>query len=171
MKALSLLVLMVFAFLPKVNFGQLGQCPDLPKTYHWQVAEDYAKDRELVKKALRWLCVTPISEDLRDRALANAFVLEWLAGTPEITLDVRTKVLDLPSEHPELLLTFMHGMAYYTILHPKENSEIKKYEAGIKTIVDLANQSKELSKLARIRDLERMMNRGKLNSYLKSELK
>ena len=167
----SILIILLAVLHSAILFGQPGQCPDLPEKYGWRVAEDYSKDRELVKKTLRWLCITPLSEDIRDRALANAFVLEWLAGTPEITMNVRTKVLDFPSEHPELILTFMHGMAYYAMSHPKENNEVKMYEAGIKTVVELAGQSKDLSKLTRIKEFERMMKKGKLTSYLKIELK
>lgn len=171
MRLNSILIFLLLVLVPVKMFCQPGQCPDLPEKYRWITAEDYTKDRELVKKTLRWLCVTPLSEDIRVRALANAFVLEWLAGTPEITMNVRTKVLNFPDEHPELLLTFMHGMAYYALSHPKENNEVKMYEAGIKTVVDLSGQSKELSKLSRIKDFERMMKKGKLTLYLKTELK
>lgn len=165
-----ILSLLIILFIPKSDFGQPGRCPELPDKYQWKNAEDYSKDKELVKKTLNWLCQTPLSEDLRNRTLANAFVLEWLAGTPELTLNIRTGVLKFPDEHPELLLTFMHGMAYYSLLHPKDESELKRYEAGIKTVVDLAEQSKELSKLSRIKELEKMIKKGKLNAYLKAEL-
>lgn len=168
LRHILILLLLVSTVIAK---GQPGQCPKIPESYKWETPEDYMKDRELVKKTLKWLCVTPYSEDIRMRALANAFVLEWLAGTPELTLNVKSEILGFPDEHPQLLLTFIHSMALYVLNHPKEQDEIKKYEAGIQTVVDLSMKSKELSKLAKVKEFEKMIRRSKLKKYLQESLK
>ncbi len=142
-----------------------AQCPKLPEKYEWNSHDDYAKDKQLVTKTLRWLCVTPLGIEVQQRSIANAFVLEWLAGTDEFKLIVDSKVLPFQTEHPELLFTLLHGMALYMIDHPKENNTIKLHTEGLKVVANLATQSKELSKSRSMKKLIHAAKRNKLKAY------
>ncbi|MFN0030682.1 MAG: hypothetical protein ACKVOR_00835 [Flavobacteriales bacterium] len=144
-----------------------AQCPDIPETYHWETAEDYARDKELVKKTLRWLCRTPLGEQVQQRSMANAYVLEWLAGTPEPTISIDTKVLCCTNEFPDLLYTYMHGIALYVLEHEKQKTNAELQVEGLKVVAALAAQSKEISKAGCMRKMLRAAKRGKLKEYVK----
>ncbi len=159
-------ILLIFILHGKVQ----AQCPELPEKYEWNTAEDYANDKDLVKKTLRWLCNTPLGVEVQKRSVANAFVLEWLAGTPELTMNVDTRVLPFETDHPELLYTFMHGMALYMLEHPKETDQIKLHTQGLKVVAELALSSKELSKSRSLKRLLRADRKNKLREYTKELL-
>ncbi len=163
------LVILMFTVLMLGNshgiLAQAGKCPPIPKEYEWKVAGDYEKDRELVKKTLRWLCQTPLGEDVKQRSLANAFVLEWLAGAPDLTISVEQKWLPFLDKHEELLFVFIHGVALYKMDHPNESDESKLYVEGYKAIAELALQSKELSHSRALHPLLRAAKKSKIKQY------
>lgn len=151
-------------------WSQVGRCPQLPQDYVWEVAADYEKDRDLVKKTLRWLCVTPLGADIQQRSVANAFVMEWLAGTPSFTIEIKSDYLQFTQEHPELLFTFIHGVGYYMMDHPEEKAELKLYNEGFKVVANLAAQSKELSKSSSLKPLLKAARKNTIRDYTKQIL-
>jgi hypothetical protein len=143
----------------------VAQCPTLPQNYSWTTADDYAKDEDLVKKTLVWLCNTPLGMEVQQRSAANAFVLEWLAGSPTVMLDVKAAGMPFIDQHPELLFPLIHGMALYSMLHPKEKDAITLHTEGLKVAAKLARQSKELNKSGVVKRLLRKADSGKLKEY------
>jgi hypothetical protein len=170
----SLLVIILFYALglsiSQSISAQIGKCPSIPVEYGWNNANDYEKDRDLVKKTLRWLCQTPLGEDVKQRSLANAFVLEWLAGAPNLTISVEQKWLPFLDKHEELLFVFIHGVALYKMDHPNESDEDKLYVEGYKAVVELALQSKELSHSKALHPLLKAAKKSKIKQYY-SDLK
>lgn len=160
------LIILSLVFLPEdILHAQVGKCPQLPLTYDWVTPADYEKDTELVKQTLRWLCRTPLRAELQKQSLANAYVMEWLAGTPSITLEVETKYLPFVEDHPELLFTFIHGMAYYCLNHPETKNQVRLYLEGFKVVANLAAQSKELSKSPSLKSLLKAAKKNVLKEY------
>ncbi len=145
--------------------GAMAQCPTLPISYSWTTANDYAKDEDLIKKTLVWLCNTPLGHDVQQRSKANAYVLEWLAGSPTVKLDVKTTGMPFIEQHPELLFPLIHGMALYVMQHPKEKDTLVLHTEGLKVAARLAEQSKELNKSADVKRLVRKAKAGKLKEY------
>jgi hypothetical protein len=142
-KQLLVIAFLLIAF--HASHAQEGHCPKIPENYSWETAEDYRKDKDLVKKTLRWLCSTPLGVDIEKRGLANAYVLEWLAGSPSITVDIKTEHLPFLEHHPDLLYSFIHGIALYLMDKPTETDTVKLYAKGFEVVATLAMQSKELS--------------------------
>jgi len=168
MKSLFLLVLCLFMRADIV--AQEGHCPKLPVQYAWETGADYEKDRDLVKKTLRWLCQTPLAVDVQQRSLANAFVLEWLTGVPSVTIEIKTENLPFYKSNPDLLFTFIHGMALYKMDHEDEKNEVTLYCKGFETVSSLALQSKELSKEHDLKPLLKATRKQKLREYVKELL-
>jgi hypothetical protein len=155
-------------------FGQItvnaqeGRCPKLPASYLWETEKDYKKDEDLVKKTLRWLCATPYSVDVEQRSLANVFVLEWIAGSPDILVEVKTDYLPFYLDHPDLLYTFIHAVALFKIEKPGIKDEPTLYKEGFNVIAELAVQSKELSHSHALRPLLKAHKKSKMKEYVKS---
>lgn len=147
--------------------AQTRSCPELPEYYEWNTASDYQASHDLVKKTLKWLCNTPLGEDILKRSQANAFVMEWLAGTPEFTVNIDTQYLPFLEEHPDLLYPFIHAVSYYKMDHPEETKELKLYLRGYKTIANLASQSKEYSKSPALRPLLKASKKNTIEDYVK----
>jgi hypothetical protein len=151
-------------FVPDIS-GQPGRCPKLPETYTWNNADDYKKDYDLVKKTLKWLCNTPLGLDVQQRSIANAFVLEWLAGSPQIRVEIETEKLTFYSKHSDLMFSFIHGVALYMMEKPTVQDELTLYTAGYSTVASLASQSEELSKSGELKPLLKALKKNRIKEF------
>jgi hypothetical protein len=142
-----------------------GRCPDIPAQYEWNSAEEYQKDAELVKKTLRWLTMAPLNVDLAVRSEANLFVLRWLSGTPDYRVDIQTSMLPFLEDHPELLDSFMHGVALGYLTKGQDIGLLDAYAAGFQSVAQIAAQSKTMSKSRALKPLLRAARNQQLKEY------
>lgn len=152
-------------------FAQPGRCPKIPSKFLWETAVDYQKDEDLIRKTLKWLCQTPLGFDVEQRGLANAFVLEWLAGSPSILVEIKTEYLEFAEAQPDLLFSFIHGVALYKMEHPAVKDELTLYTSGFTVVAELAAQSKEFSRQKELRNLLKAYKKGKVKEYTREVLK
>lgn len=149
---------------------QEGKCPKLPDVYKWESAADYGKDFELVKKTLKWLCNTPLGIDVQQRSVANAYVMEWIAGSPDIRVEVETKKIAFYESHPELFFSFLHGIALLKMEKKPPTDELTLYTKGYETVAVLASQSEELSRAPELKPLLKALRKNKLKEYTASSI-
>lgn len=164
---MRLLFLILILGITSVVNAQYAHCPDIPVEYSWVEAADYAKDKEVVVRCIQWLCETPWGWEPEKRSVANAFVLEWIAGTPEITITVESSWIPSVDEHPELLYSMIHGMARYALKHPEIKDMEKLKTEGYKVVASIASQSKEMSSDREIKKLIKAHEKGKLKAWMK----
>lgn len=164
------IALVVLLLTSQKGIGQYANCPPIPEKYAWIEEKEYVQDREQIIRVLKWLCSSPPGWQLKQRSLANAYVLEWLAGTPEFSLVVNSELVPSLGKFPDLLNTMMHGMALYKLEHPDVNDTIKLHTEGLAVIAELAVQSKELSTDREIRKIIKAHKRHKLKAWVKTKL-
>lgn len=143
--------------------------PVLPKEYNRSTAEDFRKDQDLVEKCLVWLCKTPINEDVAYRSEVNYFVMEWLAGSPQITVDVKTKYAPFVNDYPELMFSMIHGMALYALRHKAPYEEEKIHFKGLEVVCDMIETSEKLSQERELRRFLKAKKRDRLKDYIEKE--
>ena len=161
---------MLLVFIPESGVCQFPNCPAIPEKYAWVEKEEYVQDREQIIRTLRWLCTSPPGWQLKQRSQANAYVLEWLAGTPEFSLVVNSELVPSLDKFPDLLNSMMHGMALYKLEHPDVNDSVKLHTEGLAVVAELAMQSKELSSDREIRKIIKAHKRHKLKALVKARL-
>jgi hypothetical protein len=142
-----------------------GKCPDLPETYAWTTAQAYQKDADLVKRTLKWLTNAPMNMDLATRSEANIFVLTWISGAPDLRVEIETENLPFIVSHPELLDSFIHGVALAQMQKEKPLTEVEKYCAGFQSVAQVASWSKSLCKCRQLRALMRAYKKNKVKEY------
>ena len=147
-----------------------GRCPDIPEQYDWNSTEAYQKDAELVKKTLRWLTMAPLHVDLAVRSEANLFVLRWLSGTPDYRIEINTTLLPFLEDHPDLLDSFMHGVALTYLTKGQEVSQLEAYTGGFQSIAQIALQSKSMSKSRTLKPLLRAAKHQDVKQYTQKVL-
>lgn len=142
--------------------------PVIPSTIHWKSASAYKKETESIKRALRWLCCSPLQNELALRSQANAYVLEWLAGTPTLKLNLETKNLNFLDEYPELLFSFIHGAMLYCLEQPKQNDIALVYLSGYEAVIHLAKLDKTMRKSECIKTLKRLQKKKQLKQFIEA---
>jgi hypothetical protein len=92
--------------------------------------------------------------------------MEWLAGTTGITIDVDSRALPFAEENPELLYSFIHGMALFKMKNRGcENVDEMRIQ-GLKAVSKLIEQEEEMKRSKSVKQLMRMSKSDKkLNNY------
>jgi len=140
-------------------------CPEIPKQYGWNTPQEYAADEARVKEVLKWLCSQPLGLDIQKRSLANAYVMEWITGTPSLRLEVNSEAFPFIDQHPELLFSLIQGMAYYAMGHPEEKNAVKLHAEALETVAHHAELSEELSKDGDLKRLMRANRKRQLKEF------
>ena len=147
------------------HFATGQAVPKIPETYGWTSAEEYHRDLPEIKKCLHYLCIAPLADTI-GRSVVNAYVLEWLSGSPELSVDIDTRSLPFLAENEELIFPVIHGMALYQLEHPKEKDNVVLHAKGLKVLAALAESDAELKKAPYLREIFRAAHRKKLESWV-----
>lgn len=166
----GLLIILLLTYTATTVTAQEGRCPKIPSAYSWSADEDYSKDEDLIKKTIKWLCVTPLGVDVQQRSLANAYVMEWLAGAPQIKINITTAHLPFYEAHPDLLFPFLHGIALFKMNKPGITDQLTLYTEGMDVVASLTQQSKELSKSKVLKPLLKAYKKKRMKEYVKQIL-
>ena len=145
---------------------QRSKCPEIPIEHTWNSPEDYRKDSVFVSECLVWLCQAPLYKNMECRSRVNIYVMEWLAGTTGITIDVDSRAIPFAEENPELLYSFIHGMALYKMKNRACENVDEMRVQGLKAVSKLIEREEEMKRSKSVKQLMRMSKSDKkLNNY------
>ncbi len=161
-KIILLVVLVVF------TFSLYGQEYMVPKNVKFDNKEDYATYEPQVKETIDWLLVTSLGKEPNKRTEANAFLMMWLTGTPNVSINVNTDFLPFVKKSPELLMPFIAGCVRYSLDNNYSKDDVQINIAGIETIVAFyRNNRGYLKKDDNIEKYEKLMGKGKLEEDIR----
>lgn len=162
------LFFLFFLMLCGTHFAQ-ASLPTIPDSLVLNNAEDYRRLEKDVEKCLKWLCTAPYGQDIIYRSEANAFVLVWLAGTPDYTITVESKYFDFGSFSEDLIYSFVHAKAYLMLTRGEKWEENKLNLEAMKMVCALVVSSEKMSKTKALKPLIKAYHKDKLEEYLKSK--
>jgi len=96
----------------------LGICAqdfEVSKNYQFDQAEDYAAYEQDVIECFNWLMNTPINEQTEKRRAAYAFLVTWISGSPNVTIEISPQIVTFIEGPPDLLMMFMGGWTKYAL--------------------------------------------------------
>jgi hypothetical protein len=137
----------------------LGQTYEVPTNYQFKSKEDFASYEPQIIQTAIWLESTPIDKEAAKRQQANAFLIKWLEGSPNVTIEIQAYVMDLAKENAEFLAVFMGGWTKYKLQNIDKNDKLKLNLEGVKSVIKLyslggAKKNKAIEKLAKMNDKE-----------------
>lgn len=138
----------------------------LPENIEFKTPEDYTKYESTFVEAAKWLEDTDLDKEQDKRKKINAFIIQYLTGSPSISIEISTNHTKLSEGNEQFLLIYMAGFGKSAIENNKDKS--KKYtfvKAGINSILKVykkgiaVKKNSELNKLAKMDD-------AKLDKYI-----
>ena len=164
-KTILLAALIVFAF------SLYGQEYVVPKNVKFENKADYATYEPQVKETIDWLLTTSLGKEQHKRTEANAFLMTWLTGTPDVTINIYDGFLPFVKKSPELLMPFMAGCVKYSLENGYSKDDVLINKAGIETIVAFyRNNRGYLKKDGDIEKYEKLIEKGKLEEDIRKKL-
>lgn len=140
---------------------------EVPSNYAFSVDADYTKYEADILKGIHWLTNTPIQEQAAKRKDVNAFVMKWITGSPNVSVEINSDVAKFTEANPDLLIIFMCGWTKYSLETKDYTNRNMGYLKGIEAVVDFYSKNKE--NLKKDKDVEKyvkMKEKGTLEKNL-----
>jgi len=150
-----------------ISLSLFSQDFNIPKDYKLVKVEDYALYENDIISCVDWLMNTPLDENLNKRKEANAFLIKWLSGSPNVHIEIKQEIVTFMSTSPDLLMIFMGGWAKYSIKTKDYNNNVEGSMAGIESVIAFYTKNKKL--LKKDRKIEKYIKRqkkGTLKKYI-----
>jgi len=158
-------------FMSLLIFGLKVSAQDyeVPKHYAFKSNEEYIKYEPEIIKAIDWLELTPWNQQVRKRGEAKAFVLNWIEGSPDVTITFNSEIVRMAKNNPELLGSYMYGYTKYAILHKTDFEDKKAKIAGLKGLLAKYNNEPEHKPNAEVDKVNQIDKDGKLDSWITTD--
>ncbi len=114
----------------------------VPKSPILTSPEDYKSYEPDVVNAAKWLEETPLETNIEKRKEANAFVLQWVTGSPTVSITVTNKLLSYFEKNPDLLIVFMASFSRNVIENPSTFTNNSATKAGLLSVLACYEKSK-----------------------------
>jgi len=163
-KLLLLIVCMLAAY------SSFSQQFEVPQNVQLQTKEDFVKYEKDVITATNWLEAVPIGTDDGKRKLVSAFILQWITGSPTVTISVNTFATKLADKNPELVILFMASYTRHALQNNYDTSMINGYVAGVKSVVNLYKLGGKVKKDKFVLEAVKASDDGKLEDWIKSHM-
>lgn len=139
---------------------------NVPEQYTLVAPEDYTKYEPQLMQTIDWYLWRSMAFDADKRKSANEFFIKWVTGSPTVTVDIHTDIVNFIDTTPELLIPFTMGWVKYSIDNNYSKDRIKACSAGIRTAVDYYNKNRSFfTKNENIEKYDKMKE-DKLEKYI-----
>ena len=145
----------------------------VPQNVTLQNESDFKNYESDVVNAVTWLENTPVNQQSAKRKEVNTFLLQWMTGTPTISIDLGEFQTGLTADNPDLLVMYLAGWSKFAIENPAEkDNKLMCNLAAVKSVLNLYsnNLDKGISKNKKIEKLLKM-DESKLQAYVQKEIK
>jgi hypothetical protein len=125
--AILVLLLSISAF-----FAQAQDRPEFPEL---KAKEDYAKSEALFQQVTEWLTETDLDTQEALRMRSNAFMMQWVMGSPTVNVGIGDHLMVLFEKNPQLLAIYMANYASFCISNKENKSTLEPTKAGLQAAV------------------------------------
>lgn len=154
-----------------LSFNSFSQQFELPQNIQLQQKEDYAKYEQDIINAANWYEATPIGTDDDKRKAVGAFIVQWISGSPTVSISMNANFLmKYGGKNPELLVAFMAGYTRY-VLQNHDTSQLKGTTAGIQSVITLYKLGGKAKKEKNLPDAIKAMDEGKLEEWVAAHMR
>lgn len=140
------------------------------KDYKLEKKEDYAKYETDVINMYNWLLTTPLGVEPEKRKAMNAFIVQWISGSPNVTIELSADIITY-MDCADCLVIFMGGWTKYALETKDFDGKVKGNIAGTEGVIEFYTQNKKaLGKNKDIEKLIQLKNDNNLESFIKSKI-
>lgn len=130
MKAIALtFTLSLFAI------GLEAQTFEVPADVKLEKQEDFSDYEDDIKKCFEWLMTVPPGEQQHKKDLANQFMIPWVLGSENVSIEIKPSIVTFMETSPEMLSIFLGAWANYSLTHNYSQDREKCSKAAINAVL------------------------------------
>lgn len=111
-----------------------AQTFEVPRKVTLETAADYKKYEQDIVKAASWLETTDLDKERDKRKETGTFVIGWVSGSPDLTVEINSGVTKLQGDNTDLLLIFVAAYSKYCIGH-KDTDKFGPMKAAVDAMI------------------------------------
>lgn len=145
---------------------------EVPENYTLKVADDYKKYEKEVIACANWLENSPLNENESKRINANAFIMQWLTGSPTVTVNLDAQVVtNCTDKNPHLLILFLAGWTRYALENGYSKDQQKGNFEGFKSIITVYKKGIAIKKDKDLEKIIEIYDKGELETWITKNVK
>ena len=137
----------------------------IPENWKLEKAEDYAMYEDDVINCIDWLADTPLNEQAAKRKEINAFLLQWITGSPYVHIEIRTEIVTFMESSPDLLILYLAGWTRYALTTKNHEDKLGGVMAGLEAVIDFYSEN-PMEKNKHVEKYIKMKKKGKLKEFV-----
>ena len=156
----------VLLFALFISFKASAQTYEVPKNYRLKSTDDYAKYEPDIIKTADWMQQTSWTDQSKKIDAAIQFFLDWVRGTPAVTVNLGQPSLSLSDKNPQLGFTYMSQFSKYALLHKEKFDHTKANVAALRAVIAKYNMEPSRRKDEDIENLIQLDREGRLEEWV-----
>jgi len=137
----------------------------------FQNEEDYAAFENELVKYIDWLESNSLNHPQRQNV--HALIIKWAEGTPKITIDINSYIVDFSKKNSGFLVLYIGGWIKYSLQNPTDkNDKLKVNLAALNSVLDFYEKGKDfgVKKNKHIAKVLKKRKKGELESWMEKEI-
>jgi hypothetical protein len=167
MRTLKSLLIIASFLLTQSAFSQEFTVPEV----ELNVKEDYAKVEKDVIAGTKWLLSVPLNEQAAKRKEVYAFLVKWISGSPTVTVEVYSAILDLDKKNRGMMIMFMACCAKYVLENNYSTDVRAMQKAAFRDLIAYYKAGNGTQKDKKMDKLVKADEEGKLDEWIQKNLK
>ncbi len=168
MRALYVFCALLLLTTPNKLFAQEFE---VPLNYELNAAADYAKYEKDIIDAAKWLKITPIDKEKPKHKDVYSFVINWVNGSPTVTVEIYEILIDFEKKNPGMLPLYMAFCSKYVLENNYSKDVRAKQKAALKDLIAVYKSNPSLKKDKKMEKLIKADEEGEMNVWLDDNLK
>jgi hypothetical protein len=163
--------ILVFLFVLLIAGTSCGQSFEVPKKIKLQTQKDFKRYEKDIIKCTSWLETAPVDKETEKRKDASRFLMQWMTGATNVSIDLNLKVLPFAESSPDMLVYFMGGWTRYSLLNPGDTDKLQGNLAGLRSVLTVYRSNPTQTRDVSLDKLLSYNNGGDLEEWVKEQIK
>lgn len=127
--------IIIFLFTCVLAFSATAQTLQIPLNCKLSTKKDYREQESNVLKAIEWLQLTPVDAEKELRELAQSFIVNWIMGSPTVSIELDERLCGAFTENPIILMTYLNGCTKYAIENKQKKFLFETHYSGVNHVL------------------------------------
>ena len=163
--------ILVFLSVLLISETSLCQTFVVPKNIRLQTPKDYKRYEKDIINCTTWLESSPIDKETEKRKDAGRFMMQWMMGAANVSIDLNLKVLPFAESSPDMLVYFMGGWTRHSLLFPDDTDKLQGNLAGLRSVLTVYRSNPTQTRDVSLDKLLSYNNGGDLEAWVKEQIK
>lgn len=166
MRRLKLLLACLLAAVLNITTLRAQTSFEVPPNVVLEAKEDYAKYETAMVDAAKWLEETDLGKEPDKRQEVNAFVLQWVSGSPTVSVEINEHLSKIYGKNIQLIGVYLASYSRHYIENKGTATKASATKAALTSMMNVYNKGISIKKSKEMDKLIKQAEEGKLDEYV-----